>query len=109
MLKRFIMAMLALTLIWGGEEAFAQGLVSGKVTDAQGEPVVGAGVLVKGTTTGTTTDLDGNWSLTNVKSGAVLEISSIGYATTQVAVGNARQYNVTLKEDALFLFIARTR
>ena len=95
------MVMLAMLTI--GIQAFAQNPVSGRVTDKSGEPVVGAGVLIKGTTTGTTTDLDGNWKLANVKPGAVLEISSIGYATQQVAVGNAKQYNVALEEDALFL------
>lgn len=93
--------MLAMLTI--GIQAFAQNPVSGRVTDKSGEPVVGAGVLVKGTTTGTTTDLDGNWKLANVKPGAVLEISSIGYATQQVAIGNAKQYNIALEEDALFL------
>ena len=101
MVKRFIMVMLAMLTI--GIQAFAQNPVSGRVTDKSGEPVVGAGVIIKGTTTGTTTDLDGNWKLANVKPGAVLEISSIGYATQQVAVGNASQYNVALEEDALFL------
>lgn len=101
MVKRFIMVMLAMLTI--GIQAFAQNPVSGRVTDKSGEPVVGAGVLIKGTTTGTTTDLDGNWKLANVKPGAVLEISSIGYATQQVAIGNAKQYNIALEEDALFL------
>ena len=90
--------MLAMLTI--GIQAFAQNPVSGRVTDKSGEPVVGAGVLIKGTTTGTTTDLDGNWKLANVKPGAVLEISSIGYATQQVAIGNAKQYNIALEEDA---------
>ena len=103
MLKRLFMAVLAFTMIWGGERAFAQNAVSGKVTDSSGEPIVGAGILIKGTTSGTTTDLDGNWHLTNVRTGAVLEFSSIGYATTQVTVGSAQQYNVILKEDALYL------
>lgn len=97
------MAVLAFTMIWGGERAFAQNAVSGKVTDSSGEPIVGAGILIKGTTSGTTTDLDGNWHLTNVRTGAVLEFSSIGYATMQVTVGSAQQYNVILKEDALYL------
>lgn len=55
--KRFITALLALLLI--GAQAFAQSAVSGKVTDETGEPCVGANVLIKGTTTGTMTDLDG--------------------------------------------------
>ena len=101
MVKRFIMVTLALLLL--GAQAFAQNIVTGKVVDSKGEPVVGVGVLIKGTTAGTTTDLDGNWKLSNVKSGAVLEFSSIGYATQQVTVNRAGQYNVVLEEDALFL------
>ena len=101
MVKRFIMVTLALLVL--GAQAFAQNVVTGKVVDSTGEPIVGAGVLVKGTTTGTTTDLDGNWKLSNVKSGAVLEFSSIGYATQQVTVNKAGQYNVVLEEDSLFL------
>ncbi|MBR0531118.1 MAG: carboxypeptidase-like regulatory domain-containing protein, partial [Bacteroidales bacterium] len=70
MSKRFITTMLALLII--GAQAFAQTSVSGKVTDSSGEPLVGANVLVKGTTTGTMTDYNGNWSLNNLRQGAVL-------------------------------------
>ena len=65
MSKRFITAMLSLLLI--GVQAFAQTSVSGKVTDQSGEPLVGVNVLVKGTTIGTMTDYNGNYSLANVK------------------------------------------
>ena len=63
--------------------------VKGKVT-SQGEPVIGAGVLVKGTTTGTATDMDGNFVL-NVRPDAVLTVSSIGYTDAEVSV-NGRGY-----------------
>ena len=76
MSKRFITALLALLFI--GVQAFAQNAVSGKVTDASGEPLVGVNVLVKGTTNGTMTDYNGNWSLNNLKQGSVLVFSSIG-------------------------------
>ena len=59
--KRLITILLVLLTI--GVQVFAQSAVSGKVTDKTGEPLVGAGVLVKGTTSGTTTDLDGKFSL----------------------------------------------
>lgn len=68
--KRFITALLALLLV--GAQVFAQSAVSGKVTDETGEPCVGANVLIKGTTTGTMTDFDGNYSLPHVKQGAIL-------------------------------------
>ena len=100
MVKRFIMVTLALLTI--GVQAFAQNVVTGKVTDANGEPVVGAGVQVKGTTTGVVTDLDGNFSI-KTGEGAVLVVSSIGYKTASVAAGSRAKINVVLEEDALFL------
>ena len=101
MSKRFITALFALLIV--GVQAFAQSSVTGKVTDQSGEPLVGVNVFVKGTTTGTMTDLDGNYSLSNLKQGAVLVYSSIGYASQEVAVGSQRTINVQLKDDAAFL------
>ena len=68
------------------------------VTDSYG-PVAGASVLVKGTTNGDVTDLDGNATIVNVDESSVLVISFIGYATEEVTVGNRSSLNVTLKED----------
>ena len=73
--------------------------VTGKVMTATGEPVIGAAVLVKGTTNGTVTDLDGNFQI-NAEVGNILEISYIGYETFLVKVGAGNNYNVTLQEDA---------
>ncbi len=99
MSKRLITALLVLLAI--GVQAFAQSAVSGRVTDEAGEPLVGANVLVKGTTTGTMTDYNGNYSL-NVRQGAVLVFSSIGYATQEIQVTQG-VINVTLKNDTNFL------
>ena len=67
-----------------GMSAFAQVTASGTVTDAaNGEPVIGASVLEIGTTNGTITDFDGNFSL-NVKAGAKLSISYMGYKTQEL-------------------------
>lgn len=66
--KRFFTALLALLLI--GVQAFAQSAVSGKVTDESGEPCVGTNVLIKGTTTGTMTDLDGNYKSDRCQKGS---------------------------------------
>ena len=85
-----------------GVQAFAQNAVSGKVTDASGEPLVGVNVLVKGTTTGAMTDLDGIYAL-NVPNNATLVFSCIGYATQEVAVAGKKTVNVQLAEDNLFL------
>lgn len=99
--KRFITALLALLLV--GVQVFAQSAVSGKVTDESGEPCVGANVLIKGTTTGTMTDLDGNYSLPHVKQGSILVFSSIGYSTQEVKVGTSSVINVVLQSDNRFL------
>lgn len=99
--KRLISTWLVLLTI--GVQAFAQSAVSGKVTDEAGEPCVGANVLIKGTTTGTMTDLDGNYSLTDVRKGAILVFSSIGYTSQEVRLGSSSVVNVVLKSDADFL------
>ena len=81
--------------------AFAQ-QVTGTVKDAAGEPVIGAAVVVEGTTNGTTVDLDGNFVLNAVPSDAVLVVSSIGYKTAHVPVG-AGSLNIILEEDSTML------
>lgn len=74
--------------------------VSGTVIDQTGEPVIGANIVVAGTTEGTVTDLDGKFSLSNVKTGATLKVSFIGYETQSVTVGGGNSpLNITLKED----------
>ena len=80
--------------------AFAQ-QAKGVVQDRDGMPVIGAAVMVRGTSIGTTTGLDGEWELSGVKAGAVLEISSIGYITKTVALADAAL--VILEEDTIML------
>ena len=75
--------------------------ISGTVSDAMG-PVIGASVLVKGTSTGTVTDFDGKFSL-NVKPGATLVVSYIGYITKEVKVGQQNTYAITIEEDKQML------
>ena len=72
--------------------------VSGTVSDASG-PLPGASVLEKGTTNGTQTDFDGNYTLT-AEEGAVLIVSYIGYKTQEVAINGRTSINFTLEEDA---------
>ena len=62
--------------------------VTGKVLDQNGDPVIGAMVVLEGTTNGSSTDLDGNFSLNIKKNGAVLEVSCIGYQTTKVTLND---------------------
>ena len=100
MLKRFILVALACLAV--GVQAFAQNAVTGKVVDEKGEPVIGAGVQIKGSTTGVATDLDGLFSI-RVADNGTLVISSIGYKTVEVAVKGQKSINVVLEEDTLFL------
>ncbi|MDR2809412.1 MAG: TonB-dependent receptor [Tannerellaceae bacterium] len=72
--------------------------ISGTVTDATGEPVIGANVIEKGTTNGTITDVDGRFSLT-VRDNAVLTVSYIGYTQREVSVGNQQMLAIKLSED----------
>ena len=76
--------------------AFAQSTITGQVKDATGEPVIGASVLINGTSNGTVTDLDGNFSI-SVQPGATLTISYIGFQKQQVAAANGMV--ITLQED----------
>lgn len=73
--------------------------VTGTVVDATGIPVIGANVVVKGTTIGTVTDIDGAFTL-DVPADAVLEISYIGYLTYETKVGSQTKLAVTLREDS---------
>ena len=73
--------------------------ISGTVKDGNGEPLIGATVRVKGSSTGTVTDIDGNYTL-NVPANAELEISYIGFIDQQIHVGNKTNYNIILKENA---------
>lgn len=76
--------------------------VSGTVSDANG-PLPGASVVVKGTTNGTQTDFDGNYTLNDIGSDATLVFSYIGYSTQEAAVNGRSTLNVTLQEDATAL------
>ncbi|MFS4492290.1 SusC/RagA family TonB-linked outer membrane protein [Maribacter sp. 2308TA10-17] len=76
-----------------------QSTITGTVTDADGSPLPGANVLVKGTTNGTQTDFDGNFTI-NADSDATLVFSYIGFASQEVAVGGQSTINVSLAEDA---------
>jgi len=79
--------------------AFSQKRVTGTVSDMNGEPLIGVNVVVKGTTTGTVTDIDGDYELQVPGNDAVLEFSYIGYTSVEVLVGNQTVINQTLTED----------
>ena len=93
-----------LTLVLGlflSVGAYAQNItVKGTVTDATGEPVIGANVLEKGTTNGVITDIDGNFQLQTSR-GAILQVSFVGFLTAEVKA--APNVNVILQEDSQLL------
>ena len=81
--------------------AFAQGRsVEGVITDASGEPMIGVNVLVKGTTNGAVTDMDGKFVIHKVKSSDVLSVSYIGYTSQDIKVGSRNSFTITLREDS---------
>ena len=73
--------------------------INGNVTDEQGEPIIGANVVIQGTGTGTITDVEGNFKLASVTKGAVMEISFIGYISKTLQVKDASSLKIVLKED----------
>ena len=77
--------------------------VSGKVTDSSGGPLPGVSVVLKGTTSGTITDSNGNYSLSGIPANATLQFSFVGMKTLEVSVGGKESINVTLTEEAIGL------
>ena len=87
-----------LSLAWTTASWAQNVAVSGKVTGANGEAIIGANVLVEGTTQGITTNVDGDYTLTNVPANATLVVSYLGYKTEKIPVGNKTRIDVTLRE-----------
>lgn len=78
----------------------AQMKITGKVTSsADNQPVIGASVLVKGTTNGTATDFDGNYTLNNVPSNAVISFSNLGYKSQEIPVKGRSIINIIVEEE----------
>lgn len=77
--------------------------ITGTVVDVQGEPIIGASVVEKGTSNnGVITDVDGNFVL-NVSPGSTLQISYVGYGTQEIVIGSQRSFNIVMKEDTELL------
>ena len=95
---------LLLLLSFGlGLTALAQTTIKGVVTDTNGEPIIGGGVMVEGTTTGTITGLDGDYTLTVPEGAQNLVFSCIGMAEQVVPINGQTEINVVLGEDTTFL------
>lgn len=74
--------------------------ITGTVVDDKGETIIGANIMVKGTTNGSITNIDGQFTLNNVSEGATLVISFVGYKEQTIKVGAQSNINITLKEDS---------
>ena len=103
LLRRFAKIGLALLLVLpvafgAGAQDVSPARVSGTVVDQQGMPVVGAGVVVRGTQTGSVTDLDGRFTVMAAKD-ATLTVSFIGYTTREVPVGTQTDIRIVLEEN----------
>ena len=77
--------------------------IKGSVSDTAGEPIIGASILVQGTTNGVITDIDGNFILNNVASGATLVVSYVGYKTQNISISGKTSFNIVLVEDTEIL------
>ena len=75
--------------------------VTGKVTDASGNPLPGVTVIIKGTTNGTVTNFDGNYTLPNIPEDAILSFSFVGMKTQEIPTAGKTAINITLVEDAI--------
>lgn len=103
MKKNLFKVMMSLFVTLMAVHAFAQDIaIKGKVTDDTGSPIYGVNVAVKGTTKGTITDSNGDYIISAAK-GSTVTFSYIGFAATNVVIGNASTVNVSLKPDASIL------
>lgn len=102
MLKPLTNLMLTVCLVFFATYAISQRSVSGKVTDAKtAEPLIGANVLIKGTSSGTITDIDGTYTVDGIKDGDHLVISYAGYEDVDVAIGTESVLDITLNPGAI--------
>ena len=98
--KKLVLALLCLGSAW---TLSAQTTIKGIVTDEKGEPLIGAGVFVEGTTVGSVTGIDGDYQLTVPDNAVNLVFSFIGLADQTVPIEGRTEINVVLKEDSTFL------
>ena len=105
---RRISTLFALVFLFGTQLAFAQGKIAGRVTDSgNGEGLIGVNVVIDGTTQGTTTDLDGNYIILNVRPGDyALRFSYIGFSTQiisgiRVSTNQTTRYDLEMSEEII--------
>lgn len=98
-MKKYVILSL---LLLSASIAMAQsGMLKGKVTDAEGEPLPGVTVVIKGTTKGVVSDIDGNYSFANIPAGSTLQFSFVGMLSQEVEVGSQSTVNIAMKVDAI--------
>ena len=102
--KKLIYVYLLIGMVFIHAGAFAQGIaVSGTITDANGDPLPGATVMIQGTVSGTASDVNGRYTITVPNSNSVLVFSSVGFTTQEIIVGNNTNINVPMAEDTRLL------
>ena len=99
-MKKLLTILIISCLAFAG---YAQRTITGLITDTGGEPLIGVNILVQGTNSGTTTDIDGTFSLDVPDQGATLVVSYIGFQSEIVEIGESNEVNITLKTDAQIL------
>lgn len=100
-LKKIMLLGLCLMTIQLSANVITQqgGRITGTVVDSKGEPLIGVNILVKNSSSGAITDVDGKFSIDNVASNAVLTVSYIGYVAQEITVGGRSTINITLMDD----------
>lgn len=109
----FSAAMVSALLAGSPQMAFAEAndvqavmqtsVVKGRILDSTGEPIIGASIIEKGTTNGTITDIDGNFSLSVSSSKAILVVSYLGYKSVELSASDKKLNEIVLKEDTEML------
>lgn len=94
---------MSFSLVCAGYAHAQQSAVRGTVVDTGNAPVVGAGVVIKGTTSGTVTSIDGTFAVGGASEGSVLVFSCLGYVTKEVTLGRSTEITVVLEEDTTIL------
>lgn len=102
-ISRAMIFALIMLFVGFGVHAQQQVTISGRIADEMGGPLPGVTVVIKGTSKGIVTDIDGNYTLTNAPINAVLQFSFVGMKTQEVEVGNRSSIDIVMQTDAIGL------
>ena len=95
--------LILITLFLSTTGIFAQNQITGLITDTEGEPLIGASILIQGTASGTVTDFDGKYELSVPATAKILEISYTGYEDKEITIGNRTVIDIVLGESISLL------